>query len=146
MAEILYLSGGMSGLTVEESNGWRIKVKQDLFAFILNGTLKVFNPMDTYIHNEYRMNEKEAMRYDLNILRKSSYVLVYFNDTNSLGTAMEIAIAHELKIPIIGVFDEKEDYNALDTLHPWVYNMCDVVLQSLDDAIRYIKNNYLQIY
>ena len=145
MAEILYLSGGMSGLTVEESNGWRIKVKQDLFAFILNGTLKVFNPMDSYIHNEYRMNEKEAMRYDLNILRKSSYILVYFNDVHSLGTAMEIAIAHELKIPIIGVFDNKENYNALDTLHPWVYNMCDVVLDSLDDAIRYIKNNYLQI-
>ena len=145
MAEILYLSGGMSGLTVEESNGWRIKVKQDLFAFILNGTLKVFNPMDSYIHSEYRMNEKEAMRYDLNILRKSSYILVYFNDIKSLGTAMEIAIAHELKIPIIGVFDNKENYNALDTLHPWVYNMCDVVLDSLDDAIRYIKNNYLQI-
>lgn len=145
MAEILYLSGGMSGLTVEESNGWRIKVKQDLFAFILNGTLKVFNPMDSYIHNEYRMNEKEAMQYDLNILRKSSYILVYFNDIKSLGTAMEIAIAHELKIPIIGVFDNKENYNALDTLHPWVYNMCDVVLDSLDDAIRYIKNNYLQI-
>ena len=145
MAEILYLSGGMSGLTVEESNGWRIKVKQDLFAFILNGTLKVFNPMDSYIHSEYRMNEKEAMQYDLNILRKSSYILVYFNDIKSLGTAMEIAIAHELKIPIIGVFDEKEDCDALDTLHPWVYNMCDVVLQSLDDAIRYIKNNYLQI-
>ena len=70
MAEILYLSGGMSGLTVEESNGWRIKVKQDLFAFILNGTLKVFNPMDSYIHSEYSMNEKEAMRYELNILRK----------------------------------------------------------------------------
>ena len=145
MAEILYLSGGMSGLTVEESNGWRIKVKQDLFAFVLNGTLKIFNPMDSYIHNEYHMNEKEAMHYDLNILRKSSYILVYFNDIKSLGTAMEIAIAHELKIPIIGVFDGKEDYNALDTLHPWVYNMCDVVLQSLDDAIRYIKNNYLQI-
>ena len=145
MAEILYLSGGMSGLTVEESNGWRIKVKQDLFAFILNGTLKVFNPMDSYIHSEYRMNEKEAMQYDLNILRKSSYILVYFNDIKSLGTAMEIAIAHELKIPIIGVFDNKENYNALDTLHPWVYNMCDVVLDSLDDAIRYIKNNYLQI-
>ena len=145
MAEILYLSGGMSGLTVEESNGWRIKVKQDLFAFILNGTLKVFNPMDSYIHNEYRMNEKEAMRYDLNILRKSSYILVYFNDIKSLGTAMEIAIAHELKIPIIGVFDNKENYNALDTLHPWVYNMCDVVLQSLDDAVHYIKKNYLQI-
>ena len=145
MAEILYLSGGMSGLTVEESNGWRIKVKQDLFAFILNGTLKVFNPMDSYIHNEYHMNEKEAMQYDLNILRKSSYILVYFNDIKSLGTAMEIAIAHELKIPIIGVFDNKENYNALDTLHPWVYNMCDVVLQSLDDAVRYIKNNYLQI-
>ena len=145
MAEILYLSGGMSGLTVEESNGWRIKVKQDLFAFILNGTLKVFNPMDSYIHSEYRMNEKEAMQYDLNILRKSSYILVYFNDIKSLGTAMEIAIAHELKIPIIGVFDNKENYNALDTLHPWVYNMCDVVLDSLDDAIRYSKNNYLQI-
>lgn len=118
MAEILYLSGGMSGLTVEESNGWRVKVKQNLFAFILNGTLKIFNPMDSYIHNEYHMNEKEAMQYDLNILRKSSYVLVYFNDINSLGTAMEIAIAHELKIPIIGVFDKKEDCNALDTLHP----------------------------
>ena len=145
MTEILYLSGGMSGLTVEESNGWRIKVKQDLFAFILNGTIKVFNPMDSYIHNEYRMNEKEAMRYDLNILRKSSYMLVYFNDANSLGTAMEIAIAHELKIPIIGVFDDKENCKALDTLHPWVYNMCDVVLDSLDDAVNYIKKNYLQI-
>ena len=145
MSEKPDLSGGMSGLTVEESNGWRIKVKQNLFAFILNGTLKVFNPMDSYIHNEYHMNDREAMHYDLNILRKSSYVLVYFNDIKSLGTAMEIAIAHELKIPIIGVFDNKENCNALDTLHPWVYNMCDVVLQSLDDAIRYIKNNYLQI-
>ena len=39
----------------------------------------------------------------------------------------------------------KEDCNALDTLHPWLYNMCDVVLQSLDDAVNYIKKNYLQI-
>ena len=141
MSEILYLSGAMSRLTIREANEWRIKVKQDLSAFILNGTLKVFNPMESYINNEHRMNEREAMQYDLNMLRKSSYVLVYFNDTDSLGTAMEIAIAHELKIPIIGVFD----WEAFDILHPWVYNMCDVILDSLDDAIRYIGLNYLQI-
>ena len=139
MSEILYLSGGMSGLSVREANEWRIKVKQDLSAFILNGTLKVFNPMESHINDEYYMDEREAMQYDLNMLRKSSYVLVYFNDTNSLGTAMEIAIAHELKIPIVGVFDWEED------LHPWVYNMCDVILDNLDDAIRYIGLNYLQI-
>lgn len=143
MSEILYLSGGMSGLSVREANEWRVKVKQDLSAFILNGTLKVFNPMESYINNEYCMDEREAMQYDLNMLRKSSYVLVYFNDINSLGTAMEIAIAHELKIPIVGVFEE--DCEAFDILHPWVYNMCDVILDSLDDAIRYIGLNYLQI-
>lgn len=145
MSEILYLSGGMSGLSVREANEWRVKVKQDLSAFILNGTLKVFNPMESYINNEYCMDEREAMQYDLNMLRKSSYVLVYFNDIDSLGTAMEIAIAHELKIPIVGVFDWEEDCEAFDILHPWVYNMCDVILDSLDDAIRYIGLNYLQI-
>ena len=112
MSEILYLSGGMSRLSVREANEWRIKVKQDLSAFILNGTLKVFNPMESYINNEYCMDEREAMQYDLNMLRKSSYILAYFNDTDSLGTAMEIAIAHELKIPIVGVFDWKEDCEA----------------------------------
>ena len=44
-----------------------------------------------------------------------------------------------------GDVDWEEDCEAFDILHPWVYNMCDVILDSLDDAIRYIGLNYLQI-
>lgn len=59
------------------------------------------------------------MCYDFNMLRKSSYIIANFTDPNSIGTEIEIWIAFEMKIPIIGICPDNE----LNNLHPWLLKL-----------------------
>lgn len=65
--------------------------------------LSFFNPPLYYSPNQpYHKNEREVMEYELDRLRKSDVVIVNFNIPKSIGTAMEVAVARENRIPIIG--------------------------------------------
>lgn len=77
------------------------------------------------------------MEFDLNGLRHSDLVIVNFNDPASLGTCAELAVAYEMKIPIIGINkDEKE-------LHPWLIEFTSRMCSSLKEAAEYVVDFYL---
>ena len=135
----IYLSGGMSGLSFGEQIGWRYKIidsvkKDDAI------TVKpiFFNPPYYYTPlHKYHKTEKEVMEFDLYNLRKSDVVIVNFNAPNSIGTAMELMLAKEYNIPIIGININQTE------LHPWLLECCGRMCESVDEAIEYVKNYYL---
>lgn len=135
----IYLSGGMGGLSFEEQVGWRNQIVDTITSdnFL---TVKpiFFNPPYFYTpSNNYHKTEKEVMEFDLYKLRKSDIVIVNFNVPNSIGTAMELMLAKEYHIPIIGINIEHKE------LHPWLIECCGRMCDSTEEAIEYVKNYYL---
>lgn len=97
-----------------------------------------FNPIDYYSFEEVRYKtQREVMNFDLNALRNSNLVIVYFNDPSSLGTCAELAIAYDMKIPIIGINKDNKE------LHPWLECFCDRICESLKEAVEYVVEFYL---
>ena len=122
-----YLSGAMTDVDKNESIQWRRYLSS-----IFPG---VFNPWEYWdVVDEY--DNREVMNYDLNKLRKSDLVIVNFElNPKSIGTNMEIAIAHELRIPIIG-------FCVTEELHYWQRDMCEKIFDNWDDLINYVKFYY----
>ena len=117
----IFLSGGMTGLTEEEASKWRTSFKlnnavQDDTPFIFIDPTYYYFPTDKTTQ-EY---EKEAMNYDLYLVRHSDLIIVNFNSLSSIGTAQELMLAHTLNKPIIGMIPEDK----YEQLHPWYKEEC----------------------
>ena len=138
----IYLAGGMSGLTIEEQVKWRNNFK-NIFKYndieIIRNPI-IFSPPDYYSFSSTHDNvsEKEIMEFDLYNLRNSDIVVVNFNAPQSLGTAMEIAIAHEYRIPIIGLNEENYE------LHPWIIECTTKICNTFIELANYITDYYLR--
>lgn len=135
----IYLSGGMGNLSFEEQSKWR---EQIIDAIIYNYDCEkkpvFFNPINYFNFEEVRYKtQREVMNFDLNGLRHSDLVIVNFNDPSSLGTCAELAIAYEMKIPIIGINKDNKE------LHPWLESFCDRMCNSLKEAVEYTVDFYL---
>lgn len=142
MAINIYLSGGMSNITYEEQIGWRNRFENDVKEFMAytgyNQTPVFFSPPKYYSSStNNHKSEREAMEYDLYRLRKSDVIVVNFNQPNSIGTAMELMLARELHIPIIGINADKRQ------LHPWLIECCTRICDSMNEAIKHICYYYL---
>ena len=97
-----------------------------------------FNPVDFYNFTEVRYkSEREVMEFDLNALRHSDLVIVNFNDPKSLGTCAELAIAKELKIPVIGINKDKSE------LHPWLIEFTTRMCDDIREAVEHVVDFYL---
>lgn len=117
----IFLSGGMTGLTEEEASKWRTSFKlnnavQDDTPFIFIDPTYYYFPTDKTTQ-EY---EKEAMNYDLYLVKHSDLIIVNFNSLSSIGTAQELMLAHTLNKPIIGMIPEDK----YEQLHPWYKEEC----------------------
>lgn len=136
---LVYLSGGMSGLNYDEQLAWRNKfIKSMLFRTGANVDVKFFNPPLYYSPNQpYHKSEREVMEYELDRLRKSDVVIVNFNIPKSIGTAMEVAVARENRIPIIGVNELNK------SLHPWLVESCLRICGTMDEAEKYLTDYFL---
>ena len=135
----IYLSGGMGNLSFEEQSKWRQQV-QDAIKFNYECEKKpiFFNPVNYYNFEEVRYKtEREVMEFDLNGLRNSDLVIVNFNDPLSIGTCAELAIAYEMKIPVIGINQDNKK------LHPWLECFCNRICMSIKDAVEYVVEFYL---
>lgn len=136
MDKLFYLCGGISNVPVQEAATWRMMIEQ-LVKEESFGEIRVFNPLKIELVDDEDRRDAVAMKYELDMLRKSDLVIVYFNDPASLGSMAEMAIAYEHRIPIIGI-------NSRDKkLHPWQEEMCDYIFEDLMDFWEYIKINYL---
>ena len=136
----IYLSGGMSGLTFEEQLKWRTNVMSAIRYGDYNYEKKpiFFNPVDYYNYEETRhTTERELMEFELYNLRKSDLVIVNFNAPNSIGTAMELIIAKEYRIPVIafGIGDKQ--------VHPWLLETCTSFCGSMREAVEHTVDYYL---
>lgn len=134
----IYLAGGITGLSIEEQTAWRIKFQQLLEDIGITNKVTAFNPVD-HIEDLHpnKMDEKQAMDYDLTMLRKSDLVIMNFNNPNSIGTACELGIAYEKRIPILGLNLNKVE------LHPWQKLICHKIFTEWDDMVEYfIKHFY----
>lgn len=142
--KIFYLSGGMSAFGKDEfdkANEWRVWFKERIER-TMNGMnhLFVFNPNDYYnFKSQMHDSEREAMEYDLAILRKADVVIVNFNDPRSIGTAMELIVAKERNIPILGLC---ENNIVPMNLHPWIECCVNKFFNSRDALLDYAIKYY----
>ena len=137
----IYLSGGMTGLSVDEQTKWRKQIQYAIknTYFDLSKKPIFFDPTDYYMPNlSEGKSEKEAMEFDLNALRKSDLVIVNFNAPNSIGTAMELMLAKELHIPVIGV--NKDGYQ----LHSWLVECTIRMCDDMSELVNYVVDFYLK--
>lgn len=136
----IYLSGGMSGLSYEEQFKWRSNVMNAIRYGDYNYEKKplFFNPVDYYNpHIEQHKTEKEIMEFDLYNLRKSDVVIVNFNSPNSLGTAMELMLAKEYRIPVIAFGMNGQQ------IHSWLVECCTRICENMREAVDYTVEYFL---
>lgn len=134
------LSGGMSGLSFEEQTKWRKQIRDAILFGEYDYQKKpiFFDPTQFYNFEEKRYKtEYEIMEFDLYNLRNSNLVVVNFNAPNSIGTAMELMLAKELNIPIIGLNKDKNE------LHPWLVCCCNRICDDVRELVSHIVDFYL---
>ena len=141
MSEVnVYLSGGMSGLSLDEQTKWRRAIRNEI---LLNCKWEkkpvFFDPTQHYsVFEEEHKSEREAMEYDLYKLRNSDLVIVNFNSPKSIGTSMELMLAKEYHIPVIGL-----NKDGLD-IHPWLIEcttrMCNDIREVVDHVVAFYLN------
>ena len=131
----IYLSGGITGLTLEESSEWRKQVKNEL-----KGLVEIFDPTMYYNYDTKTEfdSEREVRDFELYHLRNSDIVIVNFNAPNSLGTCAELTLANEYRIPVIGLNENKNQ------LHPWLTECVNKMFYKMDTLIEYIKFYYIE--
>ena len=142
MERSFYLAGGMSGLSREEQGGWRWEVQKRIrdeeYKFGYEYEPVFFNPMIHYnLFDDEHKTEREPFEFDLFNLRNSDVVIVNFNSPQSIGTAMELAVAKEYKKPIIGLNENGYE------LHPWLIECCTRICDTMDELIEHVINFYL---
>ena len=137
----IYLSGAMTGVSFEDQTKWRNKIANAIKygGYDYTKTPIFFDPTKYYVPSEtFHKSEKEAMNFDLYNLRNSNLMIVNFNSPSSIGTAMELMLAKELKIPVIGINSNNED------IHSWllecVDRMCDDIREVVEYTVEYFLN------
>jgi nucleoside 2-deoxyribosyltransferase len=121
---IVYLCGGINGLSDAECRDWREVAKESL-------TADTLDPM----RRDYRGKEDESVheivRGDLVDIRNSDWVLV--NATRpSWGTAMEIVYAYEMRKPVIAFVGDSR-------VSPWLRYHCGAIVRTIEDAVAHIN-------
>lgn len=140
----IYLSGAMAGLTVKEQLRWRNNFKDAILygGYDVSKKAIIHNPPEYYpfvedINESERTSEREVMEFDLYQVRTTNIVVVNFTNPNSIGTAMELAVAREYHKPIIGL-------NADDkVLHSWLTESCTRICSTMQELVDHVVRFYL---
>lgn len=124
----------------DKSNEWRVDIKNQIEE-LSDGKIKCCNPNDhfNFLSDKDYKTQREVMNYDLFKVRNSSAIIVNFNDHKSIGSACEMAIAFENKIPIIGLYENGEENN----LHPWLKEFCERIFDDREELILYMIKHYI---
>lgn len=143
MKKTFYLAGGMSKFGKEEfdqCNEWRDYIKNKI-ENSCNGNVQCCNPNNhfNFLDDSTYKSEREIMEYDLYRVRSSNAIIVNFNDSKSIGTACELAVAHEYRIPIIGLCENNEE----NILHPWLKEFCNRIFTDREELILYLFHHYI---
>lgn len=138
-----YLCGGMALFGKEnfsQGNEWRVDIKSQI-EDISNGKVSCYNPNDhfNFLDNTGYTSQHEILEYDLYRICNSDLIVVNFNDPKSIGSACEIAIAYDRRIPIIALCEYGEE----NILHPWLKEFCNRIFTNREELIIYITQHYI---
>lgn len=139
MAVKIYLAGKMGGIPHLEAKRWRDEIKQRLhWGGGSKYAVDVISPTDYFNFSSVKHdNEHEVRMFDLNKVKHSDVIVVRFHPEGSIGADMEIAVADELKIPILGLNEDNIK------LHPWQVDVCHRIFTNINDLVEYIEKFYL---
>lgn len=140
----IYLCGGMTKFGAENfciGNSWRVCIKAALESYECNYRVFCCNPNDYYnfLDDTTYDSQKEIMNFDIYRLVNSDLIIVNYNDPYSIASACEIAIAHDHRIPIIGLCENGEETK----LHPWLKEMTHKMFTDRNELLDYVRNYYL---
>ena len=136
----IYMAGGMSGISLEEQKKWRNQIRNEItYNCDTKKSPSFISPPDYYSPSTNKhKSEREVREFELSHVRKSDLIIVNYNQPQSIGTAMELAIAKEYHIPVIGI--NQEGYK----LHPWLIEcttrMCDDIREAVDHVVNFYLN------
>lgn len=123
----IYLCGPINGRTDADCRNWREAVKD-----MWHG--ECLDPM----RRDYRGRElepgiaAEIVAGDKEDIAASDALLVFY-DKPSVGTSMEVYMAHQDGKPVV-IVDASDK-----PLSPWLTHHCTAVTRSLDEAVRTLK-------
>ena len=132
-ARTIYLSGPIMDAAADESKPWRQRAKERLA-----GRFILLDPMRRDFRDREIDSANEIVEFDLQDVRDADILLVNYNKP-SIGTSMEVFHASfNLGKFIIGFspFSFKD-------CSPWMVRFCTKILPSLEEAIQYIKENFV---
>jgi nucleoside 2-deoxyribosyltransferase len=147
----VYLAGGIHGLSFEEANGWRSRMR---FA-LQSCNIGVINPMrgNDWMNNKrnsecigkppktcnrpWLTSAQAILNRDLSDIDRCDAVIMNLtkNDAPKVGTLVELGYAYANKKPII-IFtdDERLDW------HPFIKGMATMVVPNIETAIQEIES------
>lgn len=137
MSKLIYLAGGITGLTKEEMSDWRTTIK-GMIEDLTSGRWKCVDPTQHIPTIVNRQVEKECMEWDIWKVKHSDIVVCDFDHPNSIGTTWELAVARECGIPIVGV-----RINRYVELHPWWEMSAIKICDGLEELYDYLCVNFL---
>lgn len=137
----VYLAGAISGLNYDESEDWRIQVKQMLSEYRIIGysplRKKEFLKGRGVIEGSYSdaplSTARGIMTRDHNDVKTSDAVLVNLlgADRISVGTVMEMAFCYAYRIPVVLVC---EDDN-IHWQHPFIQEAVGYKVNTLEEGV-----------
>ncbi len=130
----IYLCGPIMYEKDGEARAWRITAKQEL-----GGNFVMLDPMRRNFKDREVDSANEIVEFDLQDVRDADIILVNYSKA-SIGTSMEVFYAsHDLGKFVVGfsAFEFSE-------CNPWMVKFCTKILPSLEDAITYIREHFVQ--
>ena len=130
----IYLSGPIMDETHTAAKTWREVAKQQLCDHFI-----LLDPMRRNFKDREVDSANEIVEFDLQDVRDADILLVNYNKA-SIGTAMEVFYAaHDL-----GKFIVAFSPFSFPDCSPWMVKYCTKILPSLEDAVTYIRENFVQ--
>lgn len=135
-SKLIYLAGGITGLSDAEIHEWRDKIK-DTLETVSGYKVVCCNPASHIPLVITPAVEREMFEWDLWKVKQSDIIICDFDHPNSIGTTWELAVARENGIPIIGL-------SLTDTpVHPWWSMSAIHISRSMDELYDYLCTNFL---
>ena len=130
----IYLCGPIMDEHAGLARAWRETAKK-----LLAKNFILLDPMRRNFKDREVDSANEIVEFDLQDVRDADILLVNYNKP-SIGTAMEVFYgAHDL-----GKFIVAFSPFSFQDCSPWMVKYCTKILPSLEEAVQYIRENFVQ--
>ncbi len=129
----IYLSGPIMDEHVGVAREWREVAKQ-----LLGDRFRLLDPMRRAFIDRQVDSANEIVEFDLQDVRDADIIMVNYSKP-SIGTSMEVFYAaHDLGKFVVAFspFEYKD-------CSPWMARYCTKILGTLEEAVKYVENHFI---